>query len=98
MLSALAEATQKVQVGTLVLCTPFRNPAVLAKMATTLDEVSGGRVILGLGAGWHQPEFDAFGVPFDHRASRFAEAVAIIKPLLREGHVDFSGSFYAAPN
>jgi probable F420-dependent oxidoreductase len=98
ILSALAAATQRVELGTLVACTAFRNPALLAKMAATLDEVSNGRLILGLGAGWHQPEFDAFGIPFDHRASRFAEAVAIIKPLLREGHVDFNGSFYAAPN
>ncbi len=96
MLSALAEATRRVQLGTLVLCTPFRNPAVLAKMATTLDEVSGGRVILGVGAGWHQPEFDAFGVPFDHRASRFEEALEIICPLLRTGRVDFEGEYYAA--
>jgi probable F420-dependent oxidoreductase len=95
-LSALAQATQRVQIGTLVLCTPFRNPAVLAKMATTLDEVSGGRLTLGLGAGWHQPEFDAFGVPFDHRASRFQEALEIICPLLRTGRVDFQGTYYAA--
>src|SRR4030081_3296985 len=96
MLSALAEATQKVQVGTLVLCTPFRNPAVLAKMAVTLDEVSGGRLTLGLGAGWHQPEFDAFGIPFDHRAGRFDEALQIICPLLRTGQVDFAGTYYTA--
>jgi|SRR5579859_1381185 len=97
-LSALAQATHRVQLGTLVLCTPFRNPAVLAKMATTLDEVSGGRLTLGLGAGWHQPEFDAFGVPFDHRASRFQEALEIICPLLRTGHVDFQGTYHAAPD
>src|SRR5713226_9245981 len=96
LLSALAQAAQRVQIGTLVLCTPFRNPAVLAKMATTLDEVSGGRLTLGLGAGWHQPEFDAFGVPFDHRASRFEEALEIICPLLRTGRVDFQGKYYAA--
>ncbi len=96
VLSALAQATQRVQIGTLVLCTPFRNPALLAKMATTLDEVSGGRLTLGLGAGWHQPEFDAFGVPFDHRASRFQEALEIICPLLRTGRVDFQGTYYSA--
>ena len=71
MLTALAEATERVELGTIVLCTAFRNPAVLAKMAATLDETSGGRLILGLGAGWHQPEFDAFGLPFDHKAGRF---------------------------
>jgi alkanesulfonate monooxygenase SsuD/methylene tetrahydromethanopterin reductase-like flavin-dependent oxidoreductase (luciferase family) len=80
-----------------VACTAFREPAVLAKMADTLDEVSGGRLILGLGAGWHEPEFRAFGLPFDHLASRFAEALAIIVPLLREGQVDFEGSYYRAP-
>jgi probable F420-dependent oxidoreductase len=98
LLSALAEATQRVELGTLVLCVPFRNPALVAKMAATLDEVSGGRLTLGLGAGWHKPEFDAFGIPFDHRASRFAEAIAIIRPLLQEGRVDFEGTYYAARN
>jgi probable F420-dependent oxidoreductase len=98
VLTALAEATSRVELGTIVLCLPFRNPALLAKMAVTLDEVSGGRLILGLGAGWHQPEFDAFGYPFDHLASRFEEGLKIIAPLLREGQVDFSGEYYAAPN
>jgi alkanesulfonate monooxygenase SsuD/methylene tetrahydromethanopterin reductase-like flavin-dependent oxidoreductase (luciferase family) len=96
MLTALAAATQRVEVGTLVICTQFRNPAVLAKMAITLDEVTNGRLILGLGAGWHAPEFTAFGLPFDHRASRFAEAISIIKPLLRDGKVDFQGKYYSA--
>jgi probable F420-dependent oxidoreductase len=98
LLSAFAEATQRVELGTLVLCVPFRNPALTAKMAATLDEVSDGRLTLGLGAGWHQPEFDAFGVPFDHRASRFEEAIAIIKPLLQQGRVDFKGRYYSAQN
>jgi probable F420-dependent oxidoreductase len=96
ILSALAEATTQIELGTLVLCTPFRNPAVLAKMAVTLDEVSGGRVILGLGAGWHQPEFEAFGIPFDHRVDRFEEALQIIVPLLRAGRVSFQGTHYRA--
>ncbi len=98
MLSALAEATQRVELGTLVAAVPFRNPAVFAKMIATLDEISNGRVIAGLGAGWHQPEFDAFGVPFDHRGSRFDEAIKIIKPLLRDGKVDFQGKYYSAPD
>jgi probable F420-dependent oxidoreductase len=98
VLSALAEATTRVELGTLVAAAPFRNPAVFAKMIATLDEVSDGRVIAGLGAGWHQPEFDAFGIPFDHLATRFEEAVHIIKPLLREGRVDFTGRFYQAPD
>jgi probable F420-dependent oxidoreductase len=97
VLAALAEATSRVQLGTIVMCTPFRNPALLAKMAVTLDEVSGGRFTLGVGAGWHQPEFDAFGVPFDHRVGRFDEALQIISPLVRDGRVDFRGRYYQAP-
>ncbi|MBF6592772.1 MAG: LLM class flavin-dependent oxidoreductase [Ktedonobacterales bacterium] len=97
-LSALAEATTHPELGTVVACVPFRNPALLAKMAVTLDEVSGGRLILGIGAGWNAAEFEAFGVPFDHRATRFEEAVKIIKPLLTEGQVDFQGAHYAAKN
>lgn len=95
-LSALAEATQRVELGTLVLCNPFRNPAILAKMAITLDEVSGGRFIMGLGAGWNRAEFDAFGVPYERRVDRLEEALQIIRPLLKEGQVDFGGSFYQA--
>ena len=75
---------------------PFRNPAVLAKMAATVDEISGGRLILGLGAGWHEPEFDAFGIPFDHRVGRFEEALRIVLPLLREGRADFHGRYHQA--
>ena len=96
LLAALAEATERVELGTLVLCVPFRNPAILAKMADTLDEVSGGRLILGLGAGWHRPEFDAFGVPFDHKVDRFEEALGIILPLLQEGKADFEGTYSSA--
>ncbi len=98
MLAALAEATQRVEIGTLVLCNSFRNPAILAKMATTADEVSGGRLILGVGAGWNEPEYEAFGLPFDHRVDRFEEALQILKPLLQEGHVDFAGQYYQARN
>ncbi len=76
----------------------FRSPALLAKMADTLDEISGGRFILGLGAGWHQPEYEAFGYPFDHLASRFEEALQVIAPLLREGKVDFQGRYYQVHN
>ncbi len=96
LLSALAEATQRVELGALVMCVPFRNPALLAKMADTLEEVSGGRFILGLGAGWHKPEFDAFGFPFDRKVDRFEEALQIILPLVREGKVDFAGTHYRA--
>jgi probable F420-dependent oxidoreductase len=96
MLSALAEATQHVEVGTLVLCNQFRNPALVAKMASTLDEVSQGRFILGVGAGWNEPEFHAFGMPFDHRVGRLEEALQIITPLLKRGYVDFAGKYYQA--
>lgn len=96
--AALCEATERVELGQLVMCLPFRNPALLAKMAITADEVSGGRAILGLGAGWHQPEFDAFGVPFRHLGDQFEEGLKIIGPLLREGKVDFHGAYFSAPN
>jgi alkanesulfonate monooxygenase SsuD/methylene tetrahydromethanopterin reductase-like flavin-dependent oxidoreductase (luciferase family) len=79
-----------------VACTNFRNPALLAKTADTIDEISGGRLILGLGAGYHAFEFRAFGYPTDHLVGRFAEALAIICPLLCEGQVDFAGKYYQA--
>ena len=95
-LAALAAVVPRVEIGALVMCTLWRNPAVMAKMADTVDEISGGRLILGLGAGWHKPEFRAYGFPFDHRIDRFAEALAVIVPLLREGYVDFSGTHVSA--
>lgn len=94
MMSALAEATDSVEIGSLVSCSQFRNPALFAKMAHTLDEISNGRLILGLGAGWQRAEFDAFGFPFDRRVSRLEEALQIIGPLLVTGEVDFEGQFY----
>jgi len=96
LLAALAAATDRIELGPLVSCNSFRNPALLAKMADTVDEISGGRLILGLGAGWHEPEYDAFGYPFNHRVSRFEEALFIISGLLREGRVDFEGRYYSA--
>lgn len=96
MLAALAEATRRIEIGTLVVCNSFRHPALLAKMATAADEVSGGRLILGVGAGWNEPEYRAFGLPFDHLVSRFEEALQILGPLLREGTVDFTGQYYQA--
>ena len=96
VLTGLAEATQRVELGTFVICTAFRNPALLAKMAVTLDELSNQRLILGVGAGWHEPEFIRFGMPFDHLVSRFEEAIQIIAPLVREGRVDFQGTYYQA--
>ncbi len=98
LLAALAEATKRVGLGPLVACTPFRNPALLAKIAVTLDEVSGGRFVLGVGAGWNEAEFRAFGFPFDHRVDRLEEAVQIIGPLLHGGRADFSGRYERAPD
>jgi probable F420-dependent oxidoreductase len=95
-LSALAVQTKRILLGPLVACTSFRSPGLLAKMAAGLDELSEGRFILGLGAGWHEPEYTAFGFPFDHRAARFEEALQVIVPLLREGQVDFAGQYYSA--
>src|SRR5262245_5382681 len=94
LLAGIAAVTQRITLGTIVSCTSFRNPALLAKMADTVDEISGGRLVLGLGAGWHEPDFRAFGYPFDHLVSRFAEAIQIIHALLRDGHVDFVGDYY----
>ena len=94
VLTAVAAITRRVEIGPLVLALPFRNPALTAKMAAELDEVSGGRLILGLGCGWHQPEFDAFGYPFDHRVSRFEEGLEIIMPLLRGEKVTFEGRYH----
>jgi probable F420-dependent oxidoreductase len=94
LLTALAASTERVQIGPLVACTAFHNPAVLAKTAATLDEVSGGRLILGMGAGWNEPEFRAFGIPFDHRASRFEEAFEVIRRLLAGERVTLEGRFH----
>jgi alkanesulfonate monooxygenase SsuD/methylene tetrahydromethanopterin reductase-like flavin-dependent oxidoreductase (luciferase family) len=96
IVSAIAAVTERVEIGTLVLCTSFRSPALVAKMAVTGDEVSGGRVILGLGAGWHDPEYEAFGFPNDHRVDRFEEALRIIVPLLRGETVTFEGRYEEA--
>ena len=96
LMSALAATTTRIELGTIVLCTSFRNPALTAKSAETIDEISGGRLILGLGAGWHEPEYKAFGYPFENLVSRFEEALKIIHPLLRTGAVDFRGAYYSA--
>lgn len=96
ILAAIAADTTRVELGTLVLAIPFRNPAVLAKMAATVDEISDGRLVLGIGAGWNEPEFDAFGIPFDHRVSRFEESLHILLPLLRTGRADFVGRYHRA--
>ena len=95
-MAGLAAVTSRVTIGPLVACTAFHNPAILAKRADTIDEISGGRFVLGLGAGWNETEFRAFGVPFDHRITRFEEAFTIIRSLLRDGAVDFAGTYYEA--
>jgi len=96
ILAAIAEATRRVELGALVMCTAFRNPGLLAKMAATLDHVSGGRLILGIGAGWHDPEYKAFGYPTDHKVGRFEESLAIITGLIREGRADLDGRYVTA--
>ena len=95
-LAAIAQATSTIKIGPLVAATAFHTPPMLAKMAATVDEISGGRLILGLGAGWNDTEFKAFGFPFDHRISRFEEAFTIIRTLLRDGEIDFDGQFFQA--
>ena len=96
ILSAIAASTTRIELGPLVACTNFHNPALLAKQAATIDEISGGRFVLGLGAGWNETEFRAFGFPFDHRIDRFEEAFTIIRTLLRDGAIDFDGRWYQA--
>ncbi len=93
-LAAIAAVTSRVEIGPLVASTSFHQPGVLAKLAMTVEEISGGRLILGLGAGWNETEYRAFGFPFDHRVSRFEEAFTIIRTLLREGAIDFEGQYY----
>lgn len=96
MLAGIAASTSRIRIGPLVASTAFHAPAMLAKLAATVDEISGGRLILGLGAGWNETEFRAFGFPFDQRVARFEEAFTIIRTLLRDGAIDFDGRFYQA--
>ena len=96
VVSALAAVTERVEIGTLVLCSSFRSPSLVAKMAVTADEISGGRLILGLGAGWHDAEYDAFGFPKDHRVDRFEEALQVVVPLVRGETVTFDGAYVTA--
>ncbi|MEA2519517.1 MAG: hypothetical protein QOF49_1597, partial [Chloroflexota bacterium] len=98
LLSALASVTTRVELGTYVLCTPFRNPALLAKMAETLDEVSGGRVVLGLGAGWNESEFVSYGFPYAERFDRFEDGLRITAAMLRTGVATHDGRYEHADN
>lgn len=95
VLSGLAEATEHVRLGTLVMCTSFRSAGVLARMADTLQEMSGDRLVLGIGAGWHLPEYTAFGLSFEDRVNGFAEAAAVLTGMLREGRATVPGKHHA---
>jgi probable F420-dependent oxidoreductase len=94
-LAAIAARTDHVRLGPLVACAAFHPPGILARMAASIDEVSGGRFILGVGAGWNEAEFRAFGIAYDQRASRFEEAFAIVRGLLAGERVTFAGRFHA---
>ena len=96
LLSALSAVTERIDLGPLVACLAFHPPALIAKMAATVDEVSGGRLVLGVGAGWNEPEFRAFGIPFDHRVSRFEESFEIVRRLLSGERVTLPGRFWQA--
>ncbi len=96
LLAAIAAVTDNVLLGPLVSPTGFRNPALLAKMAGTVDEISNGRLVLGLGSGWNQREYEAYGYPFDRRVSRYEEAYEIITKLIRTGTADLDGTYHRA--
>ena len=101
LLSALAASTERVELGNYVLAAPLRSPVLLAKMAETLDEVSGGRLILGLGAGWNEPEFSSSGIPFGDRFDRFEDTLRIVTSMLRTGSSTHEGRIVttrSAPN
>jgi F420-dependent oxidoreductase-like protein len=96
-LSALANATNKIRLGTMVTCNPYRNPALLAKMAATVDIISNGRLELGLGAGIQKQEHNAYGIPFSKakvRIERLAESLEVIKKLWTEQTANYSGKYY----
>ena len=93
-LAAIAARTERVRLGPLVACAGFHPPGILARMAASIDEISGGRFVLGIGAGWNETEFRAFGIAFDRRASRFEEAFAIVRALLAGERVTFDGAFH----
>jgi alkanesulfonate monooxygenase SsuD/methylene tetrahydromethanopterin reductase-like flavin-dependent oxidoreductase (luciferase family) len=96
MSGAVAAATSRVKVGTWILSALHRNPGITAKAVETLDEISGGRFVFGLGSGHAGRQAHAFGLPEDHVVGRFAEAIEIIIPLLRQGRAEFEGTFHAA--
>jgi alkanesulfonate monooxygenase SsuD/methylene tetrahydromethanopterin reductase-like flavin-dependent oxidoreductase (luciferase family) len=93
LLAGLAAATERVRLGPLVACLAFHPPGLIARMAAGVNELAGGRFVLGVGAGWNEVEFRAFGIPFDHRASRFAESFHIVRGLLHGERVTLHGRF-----
>ena len=96
LLAGLAAITTRVQLGPLVACTGFHPPGVMARTAAAIDEISGGRFVLGLGCGWNEPEFRAFGIPYDHRVARFEEAFTIIRTLVAGGRATLAGRWWQA--
>jgi probable F420-dependent oxidoreductase len=96
LLAGLAAVTERIRLGPLVACLNFHEPVVLAKMAATVDELSGGRLVLGMGAGWNRVEFDALGISYANRASRFEEAFEIVRRLLAGERVSFAGRWHRA--
>jgi probable F420-dependent oxidoreductase len=96
ILAGLAAVTERVRLGPLVACLCFHPPGVLARMAATVDEIGRGRLVLGVGAGWNEDEFRAFGLPFDHRVDRFEEAFAIVRGLLSGERVTLHGTYVRA--
>src|SRR4029079_19122432 len=91
VMAALGAATERCTIGPLVACLAFHPPGLVARMAAAIDEISGGRFVLGIGSGWNEEEFRAFGLPFDHRASRFIESFEIIRRLLAGERVASAG-------
>ena len=94
ILAAFAATTKRIEIGPFVSPTAYRNPAMLVKAAETVDEISGGRFVFGIGSGWAEKEYEVYGLPFDHRATRFEEALEIVTSLVREGEIDFHGTYY----
>jgi alkanesulfonate monooxygenase SsuD/methylene tetrahydromethanopterin reductase-like flavin-dependent oxidoreductase (luciferase family) len=96
LLAGLAAVTERVRLGPLVACASFHPPGLIAKMAATVAEIAGGRFVLGLGAGWNETEYRAFGLPYDHRVSRFEESFEIVRRMLAGERVTLAGRFWQA--
>jgi alkanesulfonate monooxygenase SsuD/methylene tetrahydromethanopterin reductase-like flavin-dependent oxidoreductase (luciferase family) len=98
LLAALAATTSRIRLGPLVACAAFHPPGLIAKMTATVDAISGGRLVLGLGAGWNETEFRSFGLPFNERVARFEESFEIVRRLLAGERVTLAGRFWSADN